>query len=52
MIELSHGFQLTCPFCAVSIEITTARLMEIWNEQLRRDLMLSKSGIDPDTLYR
>jgi len=51
IVELSHGLQLTCPFCGVSIEVTTAKIFEIWKEQLRRDLMLSKIGIDPDDLY-
>lgn len=52
LVELSHGLKLTCPFCGVSIEVTTTQIIEIWTEQLRRDVMLSKIGIDPDDLYR
>ncbi|HYQ24232.1 hypothetical protein [Stenotrophomonas sp.] len=49
--EVPSGVQLTCPICRTSAEVPTAQFTAQWAEQLRRDRILTRAGIDPSDLY-
>jgi len=49
--EVATGVQLTCPTCHNSADVPTAQFSAQWEEQLRRDRILIRAGINPDDLY-
>lgn len=49
--DLPNGVQLTCPTCHQCADIPAPRIWAQWAEQLRRDRMLVRAGIDPRDLY-
>lgn len=51
LLDLPAGLQIRCLACGATGDIKTDVIWKLWAEQLRRDRILTMSGIDPEDLY-